>query len=59
MQGITEEMNEKIAYRLIRIKARNGVENATDIELANYVRGVVDMQTVIYEALMSESREDN
>lgn len=38
----------EIAYRLIRIKARNIVNPCTDAELGEYVRGVVDMQSEMY-----------
>lgn len=50
---LTETRNEEIAYRLIRIKARDSVNPCTDQELGQYVRGVVDMQTEIY----SESKK--
>ena len=39
---------ELIAYRLIRIACRNFDNTITDSELANYVKGVVDLQTEIY-----------
>lgn len=44
---MTEKELEMTAYRLIRIKARH-YENFNDEQLANYVRGVVDLQTEIY-----------
>lgn len=46
--NITESNNESLAYRLIRIKARNMLEPCTDQELGQYVRGIVDMQSEIY-----------
>lgn len=49
--NLTEARNEEIAYRLIRIKARDSVNSCTDQELGWYVRGVVDMQTEIYSEL--------
>lgn len=44
---ITKELSEKLAYTLIRRKARDGMEPCTDGELGQYVRGVVDMQAEI------------
>ena len=37
------------AYRLIRKKARDIVEPVDDATLGSYVRGVVDLQTELYE----------
>ena len=47
---INEEMIERLAYRLIRIEVRK-FDRAGDIEVANYVRGVVDLQTELYGEL--------
>lgn len=53
--------NEEIAYRLIRIKARELVVvfgdsdgRMTNEQLGCYVRGVVDLQTELYEEQMKE-----
>lgn len=43
---------EQMAYRLIRREVRRFDRETTDSELANYVRGVVDMQTELYEESM-------
>lgn len=44
--NITESNNESLAYRLIRIKARNMLEPCTDQELGQYVRGIVENNVV-------------
>ncbi len=49
---ITEELSEKLAYMVIRRKARDITNSCTDAELGQYVRGVVDMQTEIYQELI-------
>jgi len=54
----TEEEIELMAYRLIRIEARRFDRDTSDSEFANYVRGIVDMQTEIYVKL-SELKGDN
>ena len=43
-----------MAYRLIRTEVRRFDRETTDAELANYVRGVVSMQTelVFHKALL-------
>jgi len=46
--NLTEEEIELMAYRLIRIEARRFDRDTSDSEFANYVRGIVDMQTEIY-----------
>lgn len=51
---INEEMIERLAYRLIRIEVRRFDRTTTDSELANYVRGVVDLQTELYDGLTEE-----
>jgi len=56
--NLTEEEIELMAYRLIRIEARRFDRDTSDWEFANYVRGVVDMQTEIYVKL-SELKGDN
>lgn len=55
---INEEMIERLAYRLIRIEVRRFDRITTDGELANYVRGVVDLQTQLYAEISRESNED-
>jgi hypothetical protein len=45
---------ELLAYRLIRIEVRRFDRTTTDSELANYVRGVVDLQTQIYDEICRE-----
>lgn len=45
---MSEQEIELIAYRLIRIACRRFDRIITDSELANYVKGVVDLQTEIY-----------
>lgn len=56
--------NEEIAYRLIRIKARELVDvfgdsdgRMTNEQLGCYVRGVVDLQTELYEEQMKERKK--
>ena len=51
---INEEILEREAYRLIRIEVRRFDRTTTDSELANYVRGVVDLQTQLYGELDKE-----
>lgn len=49
--------NEKIelmAYRLIRKEVRRFDRNTNDSELANYIKGVVDMQTELYDEQKNE-----
>lgn len=48
---LTEEMIERLAYRLIKIEVRRYDRTTTDSELANFVRGVVNLQTKLYEEL--------
>ena len=58
---MTEKELELTAYRLIRIKSRH-YENLNDEQLANYVRGVVDLQTEIYSdkvCIIAESEDKN
>ena len=49
-----EEEIELIAYRLIRIEARKFDRDTSDSEFANYVRGIVDMQTNMHANLLLE-----
>lgn len=49
--NLTEKEIELMAYRLIRIEARRFDRNTSDSEFANYVKGIVDMQTEIYAKL--------
>lgn len=47
------------AYRLIRRKTRDALNPLSDDELGSYVRGVVDLQTQLYEiSCMKENRND-
>ena len=48
---MNEEIIEKMAYRLIRKEVRRFDRTTTDSELANYIRGVVDLQTDLYSDL--------
>lgn len=58
MKNINEDTIERLAYRLIRIEVRRFDRITADSEeLANYVRGVVDLQTELYGEL-GESAED-
>ena len=54
---MTEEQIERMAYRLIRIEVRRFDRKTSDSELANYVRGVVDMQTELYGLLLEENSQ--
>lgn len=45
---MSEKELELIAYRLIRIACRRFDRTTTDSELANYIMGIVDLQTEIY-----------
>lgn len=57
---MNNDMFEHMAYRLIRREVRRFDRETTDSELANYVRGVVDMQTELYSEsmrLINEQRE--
>lgn len=54
---MSEETIERMAYRLIRIEVRRFDRTTTDSELANYVRGVVDLQTQLYEELNKAESE--
>lgn len=52
MKNINEDTIERLAYRLIRIEVRRFDRITADSEeLANYVRGVVDLQTELYGEL--------
>lgn len=53
------DMFERMAYRLIRIEVRRYDRETTDSELANYVRGVVDMQTELYSETIREINEQH
>ena len=55
---MSEETIDRIAYRLIRIEVRRFDRTTTDSELANYVRGVVDLQTQLYEELNNVESEN-
>jgi len=57
--------NEEIAYRLIRIKARelvhvigNSDGRMTNEQLGCYIRGIVDLQTELYEEQLKEQNTD-
>ena len=49
---------ELSAYRLIRRRARSAASPASSEELGEYVRGVVDMQTEIYKALLNTPKDN-
>lgn len=51
---MTTKTVELLAYRLIRIEVRRFDRTTTDSELANYVRGVVDLETQIYDEICRE-----
>ena len=55
--SINEEAIERMAYRLIRREVRRFDRITTDSELANYVRGVVDLQTELYGELSKAESE--
>ena len=44
---------EKEAYRLIRIECNRFDRETSNAELANYVMGIVDLQTELYKILES------
>lgn len=57
--------NEEIAYRLIRIKARELVDAfgnsegvLTNEQLGCYVRGVVDMQSELFDRKVDEKNNE-
>lgn len=54
---MNEEAIERMAYRLIRREIRRFDRTTTDSEVANYVRGVVDLQTQLYEELNKAESE--
>lgn len=55
---MNEDAIERMAYRLIRREVRRFDRTTTDGELANYVRGVVDLQTELYGELTEKEREE-
>lgn len=48
MNNTTAEELQLMAYDLIRAEVYRSNREISDSELANYVRGVVDMQTELY-----------
>ena len=54
---MNEDEIERLAYRLIRREVRKFDRTTTDGELANYVRGVVDLQTELYGELSKKESE--
>lgn len=48
---INEETIERLAYRIIRVEVRRYDRTTTDSELANFVRGVVNLQMKLCEEL--------
>ena len=54
--NITREQTEQIAYRLIRIETNRFDRNGNDLELGNYVRGVVHFQTELYAKISDEPK---
>lgn len=55
---INEEAIERLAYMLIRREVRRFDRTTTDSELANYVRGIVDLQTELYGELSKENTKE-
>lgn len=51
---MNEDTIERLAYRLIRRETRRFDRTTSDSELANYVRGVVDLQTELYGELSKQ-----
>ena len=45
---------ESEAYRLIRRKSRDMINNASNEELGSYTRGIVDLQTELYSSLTDD-----
>ena len=59
---MTEANTEYMAYRLIRQEVRRFDRKTTDAELGNYIKGVVDMQSSVYNLLNEEmqmKKEEN
>ena len=54
MTEIENEQVELIAYNLIRREVRRFDRGTTDAELANYIRGIVDLQTELYSVIGHE-----
>ena len=54
---MNEDTIERLAYRLIRRETRRFDRTTSDSELANYVRGVVDLQTELYGELSKAENE--
>lgn len=46
------------AYRLIRIKARDITKPVSDEELGQYARGVIDLQSELYDKMTYGSVRD-
>lgn len=55
---MNEDAIERFAYRLIRREVRRFDRTTTDGELANYVRGIVDLQTELYGELSKKESEE-
>ena len=54
---MTNEEVESKAYRLIRIAARNAIDPMNDEQLANYVKGIVDLQSELYSVFIKKEEE--
>lgn len=54
---MNEDELELIAYRLIRRACRRFDRTTTDSELANYIKGIVDLQTEIYSDTLKGADE--
>ena len=46
------------AFRLIRTEARRFDRETNDSELGNYIRGVVDLETQIFEQLLKSNKAE-
>ena len=46
-----DKIIQEESYRLIRRKARDMINNASNEELGSYTKGVVDLQTELYNSL--------
>ena len=57
--NITEEQRELVAYKLIRREVRRFDRHNSDAELANYVRGIVDMQTEMFSMYIESCKAES
>lgn len=54
---MNEEMIERLAYKLIRKEVKKFERTTTDSELANYIRGVIDLQMELYYGELKAKNE--